>query len=560
MKKLLGFIIILLLILIGTATYSYLTSYYTVAFIVDGTAKKVKIKKDSKIVGIDEPKKDGYKFLYWMDDYKIVDDDYIVKNDTILVALFEKNKEVQKYTVSFDTDGGSEIAKITVNKDEKLKEPEEPKKDGFIFKSWLLNNEDYDFNKPVTSNITLKASYIKENVKTYTITFNTDGGSYVPNKMVEANGKISKPSNPIKKGYHFKYWSLDGTQFNFNTNITKNITLKAIYELDQRKTYTVSFDSAGGSEIYSQTIPEGERAVIPTSPVKSGYIFVSWLLDNNAYDFNTPVTKNLTLKALYKEIDTESKKNSYVINFNTNGGSTIDIQLVEENNKVIKPNDPIKEGYTFNEWKLNGRTYDFNDPVTSEFTLFAEYENNNDSVASISYDKPSFSCNAGASFSTLLKTTGWNETIKSYSVSDNAMAELSKSSIQPNCVGCLNLEVTCKKAGNTTLIAESSLGSKTSSTLEVNGAAASISYNQSSFKCSVGQSLSVLLKTTGWDETIKSYSVSDSSIVELSKSSIQPNCAGCLRLDITCKNAGNAKLFAESSLESKTSASIIVNE
>ena len=64
--------------------------------------------------------------------------------------------------------------------------------------------------------------------------------------------------------------------------------------------FTVTFDSNGGSAVASQQVERGKCAQQPNSPVKEGYEFVNWALDGKPYDFAAPVTKSITLKAVWK--------------------------------------------------------------------------------------------------------------------------------------------------------------------------------------------------------------------------------------------------------------------
>ncbi len=66
-----------------------------------------------------------------------------------------------------------------------------------------------------------------------TVTFNTDGGSAVDSVTVKSGGKVAKPADPTKKGYAFVKWTLDGKDFDFNTAITKDIELKAVWETSE---------------------------------------------------------------------------------------------------------------------------------------------------------------------------------------------------------------------------------------------------------------------------------------------------------------------------------------
>lgn len=230
-----------------------------------------------------------------------------------------------KYTVRFDSYGGNKIKSIEVGNGKKIGKLEIPVKDGYEFLYWAVEGEKVDENYKVTSNVTLVAYYKgkenskpeekpeeipeeipeekpEENVKTYKVTFDTDGGSKIAAKEVKENKVVSKPTNPTKDGYLFKEWQLDGKAYDFSAKVTKDITLKAIYVKDTRKTYIVTFDTDGGSKISTQSVKEGDTAKKPSNPTKSGYTFKEWQLNGKAYNFNTKVTSNVTLKAVYTKV------------------------------------------------------------------------------------------------------------------------------------------------------------------------------------------------------------------------------------------------------------------
>ena len=141
----------------------------------------------------------------------------------------QKYPETQKYTVTFNTDGGNEISSKEVNEGEKVEKPEDPTKEGYTFVKWQLNGEDYDFETAVTGNIELKAIWEKVIVK-YTVTFNTDGGNEISSKEVNEGEKVEKPEDPTKEGYTFVKWQLNGEDYDFETVVTGNIELKAVWE------------------------------------------------------------------------------------------------------------------------------------------------------------------------------------------------------------------------------------------------------------------------------------------------------------------------------------------
>ncbi len=315
LNKILYFIIFLLVILIGVTFYAKMNLYVTVSFNSNGGNKveSIKVKRNNKIGDLVIPIKKDYTFVHWSIGNNAVDKNYIVKDDVTLVAIYEKNKEEEKviepsmklYTIKYNTDGGSKIGDYTVVEGEKADKPEPPVKEGYEFKEWQLNGKTYDFNSEVTSDITLIAIYIKDEVKTYTVTFDTNGGSKIENKVVEEDTVVVKPVDPKKEGYSFKEWQLeDGTTYNFNSKVTSDITLKAIYEKESEiKTYTVTFDTDGGSKIAKQIIKENEIVTKPENPTKEGYEFKEWQLNNTAYDFASKVTSDITLKAVYTVVE-----------------------------------------------------------------------------------------------------------------------------------------------------------------------------------------------------------------------------------------------------------------
>jgi len=134
-------------------------------------------------------------------------------------------------------------------------------------------------------------------------------------------------------------------------------------------TYKVTFDSSGGTEIVSQEVKRNDLAIKPENPVRDGYDFVGWVVDGITFDFTQPVTKDVEIKAVWKE-----KIVYYTVTFNSKGGSKIDSAQVEKGKKVTKPTKPTRKGYTFVEWELNGKKYDFSNAVSKDITLTAKWK------------------------------------------------------------------------------------------------------------------------------------------------------------------------------------------
>ena len=213
----------------------------------------------------------------------------------------------KKYTVSFDTDGGTKVEEIKVKKNATIEVLPTTTKDGYTFIEWQLNGKTFDKSTKITSDITLKASWQKNaeptvEVKKYKVTFNTDGGSKIESVEVEENKTLEKPENPTKKGYTFDKWMLNNKEYDFDKKVTKDITLKATWKREETKPveevkYTVKFDSNGGSNVAGQTVVKGNKVTKPANPTRSGYTFIGWTLNGDSYDFNTPVNGDITLQA-----------------------------------------------------------------------------------------------------------------------------------------------------------------------------------------------------------------------------------------------------------------------
>jgi uncharacterized repeat protein (TIGR02543 family) len=269
------------------------------------------------------------------------------------------------YTVTFDTMGGSLINSITLKKGSVLGDVKIPSKDGYLFVNWLKDGILYDNNSPITEDITLTASWTEKPVvkKEYAVSFVTE--KYVEKILVEEGNKVSEPEEPSKKDYIFLGWFVGDEKYDFNEVVTKDIILTAKYELD---VVTITFDLDGGIGIAMQNIPTNTSLSIPEVPVKKGHRFLKWTLDGNEFNFNEKISEDITIKAVWEKIE-------YVtVCFDTDGGNLIDNKVVERYSKIDELPVPIKNGYVFKEWQLNGNIFDSESTVLDSVTLKAIYE------------------------------------------------------------------------------------------------------------------------------------------------------------------------------------------
>ena len=230
-----------------------------------------------------------------------------------------------QYTITFDTNGGSEIVPITQDYGTEITAPDNPTRKGYTFKGW---DKEIPETMPA-ENITVKAQW---EINQYTITFDTNGGSEIEPITQDYGTKITAPDKPTRKGYTFKGWDKEIPE----TMPAENMTVKAQWEINQ---YTIAFDTNGGSEIAPITQDYGTEITAPDNPTRKGYTFKGW-------DKEIPETmpaENITVKAQW-EI------NQYTIAFDTNGGSEIAPITQDYGTEITAPDNPTRKGYTFKGW------------------------------------------------------------------------------------------------------------------------------------------------------------------------------------------------------------------
>ena len=210
------------------------------------------------------------------------------------------------YIVSFDTDGGTSIANQSIVENSYATRPaSNPTKTGHTFDDWYTDGTFatlWNFGTmPITSTTTI---YAKFDINSYTVSFDTDGGSAVSAQSIDYNTYATRPaSNPTKTGYTFDDWYTDGTfgtLWNFGTMpITSTTTIYTKFDINS---YTVSFDTDGGSAVAAQSIDYNTYAIRPASnPTKSGFTFDDWYTDGTfatLWNFGTmPITGTTTIYA-----------------------------------------------------------------------------------------------------------------------------------------------------------------------------------------------------------------------------------------------------------------------
>ena len=274
-----------------TVTAQWEINQYTIAFDTAGGSEIAPITQDygTNITAPADPTRKGYTFKGWD---KEIPETMPAENITVKAQW-----EINRYTIAFDTAGGSEIASITQDYGTNITAPANPTRKGYTFKGW---DKEIPETMPA-ENITVKAQW---EINQYTIAFDTNGGSEIAPITQDYGTEITAPDNPTREGYTFIGWDRDIPEI----MPAENITVTAQWEINR---YTITFDTAGGSEIASITQDYGTNITAPADPTREGYTFIGW---DKAIPTTMPA-ENITVTAQWK--DSEKPTGEIKINENS---------------------------------------------------------------------------------------------------------------------------------------------------------------------------------------------------------------------------------------------------
>ena len=317
--------------------------------------------------------------------------------DITLTATFKINQ----YTISFDTDGGSEIPSKVQDFGTLISEPDEiPVKEGYNFISWCDedgNEFSFDENAKVPAeDVTI---YAKWEIQTFNVVFDTDGGSTVETQIIEYGNVAERPQNPTKPDngdtkYRFLGWFSDEgctVAFDFSTPIKENKTIYAKWvdytEDAPLKLYNVSYKTNDNSEetFSIGDFANGEQIILPSVPddIINHKVFKGFIIKDDAsviYNANDVFTINgiddeegnplpVILVAVW---DVER----HTVTFIDDDGETeiAPKQEIEYNKRATAPS-PEKRGFIFKGWFAeDGSEFSFDTQITTDIVLKAKWE------------------------------------------------------------------------------------------------------------------------------------------------------------------------------------------
>jgi len=349
-----------------------------------------------------DPQKSGSRFLGWYLNDQLFD----VVNTPITSDVSLVAKWIEQYTVTFDSRGGTSVESQIIDRGSMVSEPEDPTKvqdenNKYTFGRWFVtvseNNTVYDktynFNDPVTGDLTLKAMWIEHNA--HTVTFYSVEGGEDPeprsSSKVYDGDKVTAPLSPQgPEGLTFNGWFefelidnspgyriTSNTAFDFeNTEVTRDYILIPGWYVHK---YTIVFDTKDGTGSVANIVAgafDAGMEIEDSSVERTGYHLAGWSLeDNGSIDFTDTITRPLskadgatvTLHAVWIKV--------HNVEFKLDETNSITVQILD-GNKVSKISTiPVKdptdtESYVFSVWSLNGNTeYNFDSPVTDDIAL-----------------------------------------------------------------------------------------------------------------------------------------------------------------------------------------------
>ena len=264
-------------------------------------------------------------------------EDIYTKNEALtLYPVWNTNK----YTITFDTNGGSEIAPITQDYGTEITTPDNPTRKGYTFKGW-----DKEIPKTMLAeNITVKAQW---EINQYTITFDTNGGSEIAPITQDYGTEITAPDNPTRKGYTFKGWDKEIPK----AMPAENITITARWKDTEKPTGEIII----GTNKWNQFLNEltfgiffkDTQEVTINAVDNSGVVFVSYLVTDK--ELSEAELNSLVFRA-YEEpfcIDPNGEYIVYVMLVDEN----INITYLRSDRITLDNIQPVISGIE------NGKTY-----------------------------------------------------------------------------------------------------------------------------------------------------------------------------------------------------------
>ena len=279
---------------------------YTIAFEENGGSAVADITQSdgTALAAPSAPTKTGYSFVGWYSDVGLTTAFTFGLMPSENITLYAE-WQINQYTISFDTNGGTTVAPIIADYNSPVSAPFSPYKTGYSFNGWFSDASLINPYMFTTMPLDGTTVYAKWDLNEVTVTFVTNGGSDVPSITQNAWTVVNGPEAPTKTGYTFVGWFIDmdlTMPAAFPTTVTDPFSVYAKWAINQ---YTITFAVDGGSSVAPITQDYDTVVMAPADPTKLGFVFSGWFSDHELatlYTFSTMPAESITIYARW-EVD-----------------------------------------------------------------------------------------------------------------------------------------------------------------------------------------------------------------------------------------------------------------
>ncbi|MCD8295882.1 MAG: InlB B-repeat-containing protein [Clostridia bacterium] len=358
---------------------------YTVIFNYNYTGSSnetVQVKSGDAVAKPADPSRDGYEFDDWYTDKNCTEgNEYVFSTPVTQNLVLYAGWTSTSATVTFNYNyvGAPAVGTQSVALGGKATAPEDPERERYEFTGWYTDaactdSNKFDFDTVINADITLYAGWMQTSIEV-TYNLNYTGAQEMEASYIDAGNSFAKPeTDPEREGYDFSGWYTDASctaSYDFESVPTGDIILYAGWTVT---VLTVTFNTNyDGLTVDSQSVEYGGTATEPAVE-RSGYICI-WQLDGAEYDFNTPVTQDITLEASWESESSDVCTITYYYNYD---GAPSNVYLTETykyNNSYTGPVSPSRDGYYFVGWYTDAACTEefYTQRVKQDYSLYAKW-------------------------------------------------------------------------------------------------------------------------------------------------------------------------------------------
>lgn len=262
-------------------------------------------------------------------------------------------------TITFDSHGGSEVEAVSQYEKFYISTPETPVREGYRFDGWYLTDsylteQKVKFPYQVDGDRTLHAKWVKR----CTIKFDTkEGGTEIPDVVQDEGYTVARPADPTRENYRFAGWYLGGSEYNFDSVVSQDLTIEAKWVL---QCYLV-FDLGYGEEsnVYYKTTPKDIGLTVGTdelkkNPSRAGFKFMGWYTEKDGQGTKIEDDKFPYVLEKLETVFYAYWKESFTIVFDADNETmdTSDVAVLKGDaiTEQEAPATPAYENYRFDGW------------------------------------------------------------------------------------------------------------------------------------------------------------------------------------------------------------------